>query len=402
VQRWWLVLLVGCYRPAAYDECNLLCGEAPGRVCPSGLTCDENGVCKPVGMAGNCPPREAGVDDIDAPRDAFVAGQTCFGNVGDFFRTCLDRAPTTDLELTGPLNTNDPICTLVQPQALSPMVCVIAARNITVPSGATVRVTGQMPLALFATNAIVISGTVDASSQRLGNRGAGANVGVCPAATPGNPAVTIANGAGGGAGGALGGAGGPGGDGAGGSTGGPITPDIALLQIRGGCPGARGGNPDSGNGGMAGSGGGAIYFMAINTIDVTTSAVINASGAGGTSSDPRGGGGGGGSGGFIGFHSNNYTIDVNARIFAIGGGASAGGGGTSKGNVGEEAIGPASTSPSPGMDGGGTGAGGTAAGGGGGGGGSTGGGGGGGGGGGVIGFEGNVPVDIGQPVARQL
>jgi hypothetical protein len=399
VDRWWLLLIAGCYQPAEIETCNTMCGTVVGQVCPPGQTCDDNGVCKPAGMQGNCLPPEAGLDaheKIDAPADSFVAGQICFGS---FFRTCLDsEPPVTPLVLDEPINTNlAASCTLLQPQANLPMVCVIAARDITIPMGQTVRVTGARPLALFATNTIVIAGTIDASSSHVGMRGAGGDTGVCQAAGIGAIA-TSGGGGGGGAGGSLTGGGGKGGNGVGGSPGGLLTPPALagnLEHVRGGCPGARGGNSSNGAAGVGGSGGGALYFMAMNGLELTASAVINASGAAGSSADPRTGGGGGGSGGFIGFHSAAYTFAGGARIYAIGGGGSPGGGTSTKGAVGTEATGPNNTLTILGSDGGGAGGGGasgngnsgtngiT---------GSSGGGGGGGGGGGMIGFVGQASV----------
>jgi len=358
-------------------------------------------------MAGNCAPLVDAFEQIDAPFDAFVPGQICHGM---FFRTCVDTEPADRVFTTGTvtINTNDTTnCTLVQPQAQLPMVCVIAGRDIMIPQGTTVRVHGQLPVAFYATRTLLIAGTVDVSSNVLGNKGAGGNTGTCSVAAPGNPGASASGGAGGGAGGAFIGEGGGGGAGAGGFLGGMTTPEVpgpGLKQVRGGCPGARGGNVDTATGGTGGQGGGAVHFMAIGNIQLTDSAVINASGAGGSQSDPRTGGGGGGSGGFIGFSSPSFTVSAVARVYAIGGGGSAGGGISVKGDAGAEAIGPADTTMRLGFEGGGAGARGTAGAGEGGTGGTmNGGGGGGGGGGGLIGFEGgSFTGGAVQPAPRPL
>ena len=338
--RWcWVVLLAGCYQPATYDSCVTACGLGPALLCPPDQTCDDNGVCKPRDLVGNCQPPVEADASIDGPPSG---SEVCFGAVGDFFRTCLDPPPTNDRNFSGmtTIDTSDDLmCTQIAPQAKPPMVCVIAATNITVAG--TLRVVGARPLVLFATNGLTITGTIDVASYSMKNgvveKGAGANSGGdCNPAGPG--VGSVGGGGGGGAGGALGDTGGIGGKSGGGFAGGTAPAMTVTDRIRGGCSGANGGKGAEA-GGFSGIGGGAIYLMAKTQITLSDSAVINASGAGGRSAGIGGGGGGGGSGGFIGFHAPSFTILPNAKVYAVGGGG-AQGGEDSMSLPGSEATGP--------------------------------------------------------------
>jgi hypothetical protein len=388
------VLLAGCYRPNGLDPCVTACGPGVDRACPSGLTCDSLGLCKAIDMAGDCPPLDGAIVFEDAEIDAPLSpSAVCFGDKGAFFRTCIDPMPVNTFTPTNGMVIDTASCAALggylQPQAKPPAVCVIAAANIVLNNGVTLRVIGGRPLALFATTAMTISGTIDVASHAI--KGAGSNSGADCVASPG------ASGGGGGAGGSFVAAGGAGGKAESGAVGGGPPPMVPIDRVRGGCNGGNGGKA-TGAGGTAGLGGGGVYLMTPGMLTITASAIINASGGGGGAPERSSGGGGGGTGGFIGIQAGTYTIDPNARVFAIGGGGASGGNATSTGNVGLEASDPTNTGMAVAPSGAGAGGSGTAANGGIGGSAATnqgGAGGGGGGAGGVIGFEGPVPANTG-------
>ena len=407
---WWLIALVGCYRPAALDDCLVVCGASSSSTCPPGQQCDGNGKCKSVDRVEACPLDTPDAFEVqDASIDGMLsANAECWGTAAEFFSVCVDPKPMTNLDVQGGTMTIDTTnCPQYQTQASPPAVCVLAYNFITIASTATLRVKGTRPLALVAISTLTVSGTIDVSSSQ-GDQGASSNVSDCNIPAPGSPGIGQTGGGGGGAGGALAGDGGMGGGGTGGSAGGGGTGALSadkLLRIRGGCPGAAGGKSVSGLAGSGGPGGGAIYLMSKGAIQVTEEAVIDASGAAGAAPGPRGGGGGGGSGGFIGFHGASYAFGATAQIYAVGGGGASGGADTSPGKPGVEATGPMNTATSSGASGSGTGGfgaflsggDGTAAT-------SRAGGGGGGGGGGLVGFEGQIPVQYGMmvPAPRNL
>jgi hypothetical protein len=399
VYRWWLVLLVGCYRPSEIETCSKRCGSDPGQTCPPGQICDGNGLCRSVDMQGDCP-LDGGVtvdafEQVDAPLDAPRSGQACFGSGDDFFKVCVDD-PLNDETITNARTIDTTQCPQYQTQSAPPVVCVRAWRNLTIGATGSLRVVGGRPLAIVVTQTLQIDGTIDVASHVGGTQGANANVSDCDLAAAGNQSASASGGGGGGAGGALAGGGGSGGTGDGGSTGGTATPPIdplKLRRIRGGCPGGAGGKAQGTSGGVSGDGGGAIYLMSNTEISVGNTGVINASGGGGNRPGDRAGGAGGGSGGFVGFAAPVYMFGPTALVIAVGGAGASGGGPTSVGNTGLEATAAANTATTPGV--GGSGSGGFGAfvtGGSGNPGGANAGGGGGGGGGGVIGFMGALPV----------
>jgi hypothetical protein len=322
-----VVALAGCYTPRDYT-CAIECDPtAQELTCPSELTCGTNGLCKPQNAA-DCPKVVASDASIDG---ALSASAIC---VGDYFRVCIDPAPTASLELLPGrlIRTNlDTECTIVQSQAGGPEVCVLAGINVSITG--MIRAQGQRPLAIVATGVngspaagrIVFSpnARVDLSSNGM-ERGAGSGSGDCPPAAVGEAGAA----GGGGAGGALLYNGGPGGKGDD-AAGGVITIATASIErVRGGCGGGSGGLGTVANG-RGGFGGGSVHFLASGAIQVQANVEINASGAGGGAPKAHGGGGGGGSGGFIGFEvsdatASSYMIDPTARIFAIGGSGASG------------------------------------------------------------------------------
>jgi hypothetical protein len=123
----------------------------------------------------------------------------------------------------------------------------------------------------------------------------------------------------------------------GGIAGNPVTQNPVAL--RAGCSGQDGGDGSS-PGGTGGVGGGVVYLVAGNTITITNTGIINASGAGASPAASHGGGGGGGSGGMIVLAANTISA-TNGRLLANGGG---GGAGTNNGN-GSAGNDPVATTP---------------------------------------------------------
>ena len=160
-----IVLVAGCYSPAAASECTVSCDD----VCPAGLTCGGDHMCK-----------RPGASDCTAPGGD---GSThCYGRYGKnagnaLFEACFDDPPTS-LTLTS-FDTN--ACTgpgfLIVPQPGGPEVCVRYAQTIVV--GSDVEVTGTRPLAVVATGTLDITGTLSVASHVSGSIGAGADYQMC-------------------------------------------------------------------------------------------------------------------------------------------------------------------------------------------------------------------------------
>ena len=199
--------------------------------------------------------------NIDAP-DA-PAGTPCAGSGA--FQLCAN--PTIDtLTLMGDLDTDsDPRCNTTSigggfTTAGQPPACVVVARTIQVDA-LTAHGTGHV-LVLFATSAMTITGTLDASSRATGDRlGPGTGTFTCPAfmaAPKGNQA--------GGAGGSFMTVAGNGGahDGDMPGTAAPIA--AAPSVLRPGCAGQGAG------GGAGGAGGGAVYLASVGAITLMANA----------------------------------------------------------------------------------------------------------------------------------
>ena len=287
------------------------------------------------------PVPDADPSTIDADLGTVIDAGICTGSTKQYgrsgpmgkglFSMCMTPSLGT-LDLSGLINAGeDARCLVVDQDTAGTTVCVLVAGTITV--SATLRVSGARPLVLLATDTLQIAATLNVSSSTAnGYNGAGSNWSGC--------AVTAAgpnNGLGGG-----GGAGGTfttsGGNGGGGGIGTldviakaklPAEPD----RIRGGCAGGSGGSSNATpRNASGGTGGGAIYLIAGTSIELTATAAINASGAGGDSGARSGitnvaggGGGGGGSGGLIALDAPTIIIDPNAKLMANGGGGGSGG-----------------------------------------------------------------------------
>lgn len=297
---------------------------------------------------------DAPVHDAAVLPDAFqfdASPATCFGPASGALRICLPTLPTQPLVVPASVDTDAcPGGFVIDPSPAAPDVCVLAGTTATI-SG-TVTAIGTRPLVLLATGAMVVgpSATIDVSSYRNGQRGAGANHTGCP---EGGAPGSSANGGGGGAGGShqtRGGNGGAGGGGAAGTAGATGTQPF----LRGGCRGANGGAGSSA-GGAGGDAGGALYVLSAGALEIHGK--LRASGAGGVGAAAgKGGGGGGGSGGMIALYGAPLSVTAGAQIWANGGGGGGGAASSASGSDGSESFTP--TSPAnfgTGGSGGGTG-----------------------------------------------
>lgn len=183
-------------------------------------------------------------------------------------------------------------------------VALFAFKNLTIPGGVTLTVTGTQPLGLLARENMSIGSALSVSAASAagdlpgpggaeGGTGGGSGAGGSGAGPGGGGGATNASGEGGG--------GGHGGVGEGSSLAGPVYGDSALSDLRGGSGGGGGrGYVDGFNsfpGKKGGSGGGAVLLLAQNTLQIT--AAVTAKGNAGISGNPNLGSGGGGSGGAI-------------------------------------------------------------------------------------------------------
>lgn len=207
----------------------------------------------------------------------------------------------------------------------SPEVCVVYADSISVEVGGVLRGIGSRALVLASNSGILVAGTIDVSSERIGLTGAAANDTTCVVVVGEDAAA----GAGGGAGASFQGNGGDGGDGGNGQGGPSQQGGAEPLIPRGGCLGGNGGRGAGLDGGVGGSSGGSVWLLASGTIDV--SGQVRANGAGGTPSSDKAGGGAGGSGGFI--------VLAGAELVGTGGCYSNGGAGASGAAAGAPGLG---------------------------------------------------------------
>ena len=301
-----MLVAAGCYSPTLVPGSP--CTSAP---CPSGLVCT-GGTCQLPGGA-------------DAAIDSQGDASGCFGT--GLVTICPSAPPDGELSISISIDTDSSVL-CAKTKTASPY-CVLAAHDISIDTGGSVKAIGTRPLVLLATGTIDLAGTLDVASERaMGGAsmpGAGADPSACL------PLIAASSG-GGGAGGSFGGAGGGGGNGAGGSGGGPAAPPITPTTLRGGCAGGSGAGSSPGAGGH---GGGAVYLIASAAITVEASGVIDASGEGGDNGSLGGptGGCGGGAGGMIGLDAPAVVID--GEVFANGGGGGGGGGTTSGSNGGD-------------------------------------------------------------------
>ncbi|MGE0396430.1 MAG: hypothetical protein AB7T06_06900 [Kofleriaceae bacterium] len=242
-------------------------------------------------------------DTIDSvidvpPPDA----RTCFGT---FQQICLDETPEPELHITALTTIDSLLFQCSETQTIGGVdLCIVSAEQITVDAGAQLATAGLRFVVLVASEKITIAGTLDSWS-------AGSTT--CPTAQGG-----VGGGGAGGSFGALGGVGG----GAQGTP--PSAAATTITTFRRGCRGDEGGSDaQGGDGGLGGSG----IFLVAPSIQLTSTARINASGYGGSGGNNDRGGGGGGSGGLVVLDAETLAIDTGAVVIATGGGGGGGGGG---------------------------------------------------------------------------
>jgi len=211
-------------------------------------------------------------------------------------------------------------------------VAVLHLHSLTVAAGAVVQVVGTRPLIVVASDAIVISGKVDAGAKGAtpGAGGFAPGMGDGQGLRGAHQGTYSDSGGGGGGFGDRGGAGGaitgcatplPGG------IAGPSEGDDPISVLQGGAGGGAGeGTACADN--LGGAGGGAIQLTSDKSIFVDETGVITAGGGGGTGGTDCGGsdgnsGAGGGAGGAIVLQAPMVT---NQGIIAANGGGGGGGG----------------------------------------------------------------------------
>jgi hypothetical protein len=273
------------------------------------------------------PSGDASTNVLDASLMRFGTFVTVEFSPTDVPTTPLVWSSDTDIDTD-----TSPLCNTHTRQAVD--YCVVAATDITLGGGATLRAHGSKPIVLLATAVFNLQGTIDVSSRHdRSSPGAGA---AAASACQGTPAM----GHSGGFGGSFGGKGGDGGTPVSttGEAGGVASlPRSFPSVLRGGCPGGNGVNAQQpGPGGSGGSGGGAVALIAAS---LRMGGKINASGAGGLGgpvypgSGTGTGGGGGGSGGMIVIDTSSITpTSSDIWVFANGGGGGQGGTGNGTGS----------------------------------------------------------------------
>ncbi len=262
---------------------------------------------------------------------------------------CATGGPGEGWEVVGadtPFDTtDDPVCRDFSLDDGS-HACLVFVESFTVTSNATLRAIGTRPLLIASIGDILIDGTIDVSSYRAEQTGAGANYATCMHAR--DPEDDV-GGAGGAAGGSFAGRGGDGGEGDRNENDGsdgkalPGLSDTAVsipLVLRGGCPGGDGGDEGPGAtdgiGGAGGASGGAVWLVGTGNLHVMGEGRIRATGAGGTGGGGQAGGGGGGSGGMI--HLQAVQTIVDGAMSANGAGGAEGGVFNTNGNHGEDGM----------------------------------------------------------------
>ncbi len=226
---------------------------------------------------------------------------------------------------------------------------LLAMSTLSLRSGATLALTGSLPVIMAVYGDAHIEGSVDASAHGTA-LGPGADRGCSDGAGSSGPAATGNLSAGGGSGGGFGspgGAGGAGGSGGSAVGGGKANGSTTLEPLRGGCSGGHGGTGGSGSAAVAGAAGGALQISAAGKLFVPGAISANGGGGGAAASNQYGGGGGG-SGGAILLEGATVGLEPGALVSANGGSGGAGQpySGSSNGEAGTDGI--AGTAAAPG------------------------------------------------------
>lgn len=356
--------LFGCYKPAAFDSCEIDC--AGNGSCPNGLVCNAQNRCATSATATCSAPTVDGSESsdgsvtdgdpsIDAMPDAPSACGWSTSNVDacevnadqatqDFI---VNQADVIDIDTDALVITRNGaqvgLTFVAQTQASAPIpVAMLRLRDFVVSPDAMITMRGARPLLVFVNRTATIAGSTLVEPVE---RDTAANAALCDDATeptianhgfPGLPVNTAMAGGGGGGGGSFGGnktttggaKGGRGSDGAGtggdGGLGGRIRQLASLVPLRGGCPGGRGGNVNGTGGALGGLAGGAIQISARTRLTIT--GTIEVPGGIGEAAVNRGPGhGGGGSGGGILLEAPTLAL-AQSLLCANGGGGGGGSG----------------------------------------------------------------------------
>ncbi len=259
-----------------------------------------------------------------------------------FVSFCVDAPPTQDKTFTGAIAIDTGSSAECAPVTLTSGgdLCVVFARNLTIDTGATLRAFGPRPLALIATGALTVRGTVEVSSKRLSPTEPGAGSRTCAHE---RAPVADTGGAAGGAGGSMAFGGGAGGNGDLDRDGGGVvalgglpgaTTARPTTVLVGGCHGQQGATGIDA-GGSGGGGGGAVYLRGA-MLTLASGSAVRAAGAGGERGLTEGGGGGGGSGGVI--LLETLALVPDGILLAAGGGGGGGGDDNVDGDPGDDST----------------------------------------------------------------
>jgi hypothetical protein len=253
---------------------------------------------------------------------------------------------TTELTLTGPGvagGTEGIVLDVQEHEPPGSQIAVLHLGSLTVASGVTVRVVGDLPLVVLSSGSIRLEGVIDAGARRQSAGAGGAAPGQGRGAgMPGSHGGDSLDSGGGGAGHATAGARGSdgcissgggssdcsGSDTPSGGLAGVVYGDDEVTTLTGGAGGGTGGEggSDPCTPGPGGAGGGAVQLYAAGTISIASSGGVLAGGGGGTGGEgaqcAAAAGGGGGAGGVI--YIQAARIDLAGTLAANGGGGGAG------------------------------------------------------------------------------
>ena len=283
--------------------------------------------------------------------DGSVVATTCALGCAEGVARCREMVPsnvdpallsegTMDIVLTSAM-LNTSMCPRVLTQLGGGEACLFVGRNVSVPAGTTVRVTGPLPVIILASGTVTIAGVLDLSAEGVtpgagGYRGGpvtgdaslrgpqrgtnGAFSGTFLDSGGGGGAHCGNGGAGGNANAVVGGAGGMG----------MMTTLQPLTAGSGGGFGQGGNHTRADDLTPGGAGGGAIQISSAVSITVTGRIDVGGgAGQGGRNNSNWGAGGGGGAGGGILLEAPVLTLEDSAELLATGGGGGAGRDGTS-------------------------------------------------------------------------
>ncbi len=253
--------------------------------------------------------------------------------------TLTDDVDTTQLTIGGSSDLPTGVTFDSYPQASGPDVAVLHVKTLTVPSSASIRVTGTRAFIVVASGAIQIDGVIDGGAKRDQAGPGGSQPGMGPGAgVDGSHVSTFRDSGGSGAGfltdGGTGGAATPCNPSANTTNAGTMSIDPAMVILRGGAGGGAAARPSNGCGdNTPGAGGGAIQLTSATRVSITGGITVGGGGGGGgraqLSGDPQcnqTAGNGGGAGGAILLQSPIVELGGASLLAANGGGGGSSGG----------------------------------------------------------------------------